>query len=159
MPTTRRFPELPPVLQAELDALAALLAQTFQERRAQAAAEAGFADQSHMGRHFRRAFGVDTADAMNSRGYGLRGRTAYSDYRLEGRDRIMLVLLGAGILAVVVVAWGVRGATVVFFPLFQMDAGSPAAIALYVCWTLICASPLAVGLREDAVWRSSRSRV
>ncbi len=103
--------------------------------------------------------GVDTADAMNSRGYGLRGRTAYSDYRLEGRDRIMLVLLGAGILAVVVVAWGVRGATVVFFPLFQMDAGSPAAIALYVCWTLICASPLAVGLREDAVWRSSRSRV
>ena len=37
---TRRFPELPPVLQAELDALAALLAQTFQERRAQAAAEA-----------------------------------------------------------------------------------------------------------------------
>jgi len=95
---------------------------------------------------------------MNSRGYGLRGRTAYSDYRLEGRDLAMLVFLGATILAVRVVAWGVRGAAVAFCPLFEMDTGSPAAIALYVCWTLICASPLALGLREDALWRSLRSR-
>jgi energy-coupling factor transport system permease protein len=103
--------------------------------------------------------GVDTADSMNSRGYGLRGRTAYSDYRLEGRDLRMLALLGAAVLAVVVIAWGVRGATNSFFPLFEMETGSPAAIVLYVCWALICASPLALGLREDALWRSLRSKV
>jgi energy-coupling factor transport system permease protein len=102
--------------------------------------------------------GVDTADSMSSRGYGLRGRTAYSNYRLEGRDLRMLALLGAAVFAVIVVAWGVRGAAITFFPLFEMDVASPAAILLYVCWALICASPLALGLREDALWRSLRSR-
>jgi energy-coupling factor transport system permease protein len=102
--------------------------------------------------------GIDTADSMNSRGYGLRGRTAYSNYRVEGRDRTMLVFLGVAMLVVAVVAWGVRGAAITFFPLFAMDVGSPEAIVLYVCWTLICASPLVLGLREDALWRSLRSR-
>jgi energy-coupling factor transport system permease protein len=103
--------------------------------------------------------GIDTADSMNSRGFGLRGRTAYSIYRLEERDRAMFVLLSVAMVTVIVIAWGVRGATVAFFPLFEMDAGSPTAIALYVTWTLICTSPLAMGLRQDALWRSLRSRV
>lgn len=103
--------------------------------------------------------GVDTADAMNSRGYGLRGRTSYSIYRLEGRDLTMLAFLVVTILAVLIVTWGIRGARVAFFPVFEMDVGSPAAIVLYGCWTLICASPLAMGLREDALWRSLRSKV
>lgn len=103
--------------------------------------------------------GVDTADAMSSRGYGLRGRTAYSDYRLEGRDLAMLALLGTALLVVLVIAWGVRGATIAYFPVFEMDVGSPTAIVLYVGWTVTCASPLALGLREDALWRSLRSKI
>ena len=37
---------------------------------------------------------IETADSMKSRGYGLRGRTAFSIYRMEARDRYALAWLG-----------------------------------------------------------------
>ncbi len=36
---------------------------------------------------------IETADSMRSRGYGLRGRTAFSIYRFDRRDRAALVFL------------------------------------------------------------------
>ena len=36
---------------------------------------------------------IETADSMKSRGYGLPGRTAFSLYRLDGRDRAVLLWL------------------------------------------------------------------
>ena len=36
---------------------------------------------------------IETADSMKSRGWGLRGRTAYTDYRLDSRDRALLALI------------------------------------------------------------------
>ena len=36
---------------------------------------------------------IDTADSMNCRGYGLPGRTAFSIYRFDTRDRLMLLWL------------------------------------------------------------------
>ena len=37
---------------------------------------------------------IETADSMKSRGYGLPGRTAFSIYRLDDRDRMVLLWLG-----------------------------------------------------------------
>lgn len=37
---------------------------------------------------------VDTADSMRCRGYGLPGRTAFSNFRLDSRDKASLGLLG-----------------------------------------------------------------
>lgn len=37
---------------------------------------------------------IETADSMKSRGYGLRGRTAFSIYRMEDRDKYALGWLG-----------------------------------------------------------------
>ena len=37
---------------------------------------------------------IDTADSMRSRGYGQPGRTAFSIYRLDDRDRSLLLWLG-----------------------------------------------------------------
>lgn len=40
---------------------------------------------------------AETADSMKSRGYGLSGRTSFSIYRIDGRDKAALVwLLGVG---------------------------------------------------------------
>ena len=37
---------------------------------------------------------MDTADSMKSRGYGLPGRTAFSVYRMDSRDKAALLWLG-----------------------------------------------------------------
>ena len=37
--------------------------------------------------------GAAAADSMAARGYGLPGRTAYTNYRLDGRDRDILLFL------------------------------------------------------------------
>ncbi len=37
---------------------------------------------------------IETADSMKSRGYGLPGRSAFSNYTFTGRDKISLLLLG-----------------------------------------------------------------
>lgn len=45
---------------------------------------------------------IDTADSMKARGYGLKGRKAFSVFRFDSRDKALLVgmiLLGAGIFA------------------------------------------------------------
>ena len=36
---------------------------------------------------------IDTADSMNARGYGLNGRTSFSIYRLDKRDKIILLII------------------------------------------------------------------
>ncbi|MBQ5746432.1 MAG: energy-coupling factor transporter transmembrane protein EcfT, partial [Clostridia bacterium] len=37
---------------------------------------------------------IETADSMKSRGYGLKGRTAFSIYRMDDRDKYALIWLG-----------------------------------------------------------------
>jgi hypothetical protein len=37
---------------------------------------------------------IETADSMKSRGYGLKGRTAFSIYRFDDRDKMALLFLG-----------------------------------------------------------------
>ena len=37
---------------------------------------------------------LETADSMKSRGYGLPGRTAFSIYRFDSRDKLALLWLG-----------------------------------------------------------------
>jgi energy-coupling factor transport system permease protein len=101
---------------------------------------------------------VETSDSMRSRGYGLKGRTAYSIYRFDSRDRALLLLLCA--LMAVVIACALTGSlSVEFFPMFEMNAFTPLALLACACHTVLCLLPLALDLREDAVWRLSKSKI
>ncbi|MDR0347582.1 MAG: energy-coupling factor transporter transmembrane protein EcfT [Coriobacteriales bacterium] len=103
---------------------------------------------------------VDTADSMAARGFGTGRRTAYSNYHLSRRDALALAFVALAALAcVVLVASGL--VSVDFFPRFttQGTGGWPATALLSLAWTALGAFPLALGLREDAVWRSLRSRI
>jgi energy-coupling factor transport system permease protein len=101
---------------------------------------------------------VDTADSMASRGFGTGRRTAYSNYRLTRRDMAVLVFFVlAGLVCAVLVALGV--VEVAFFPHFELGGNAPATILLTGAWLALCVFPLALGLWEDAVWRSLRSEM
>jgi energy-coupling factor transport system permease protein len=100
---------------------------------------------------------VETADSMRSRGYGLKGRTAYSIYRFDSRDRAMLLLLCA-LMAVVIVCALAGVLSVEFFPMFEMNGFTPVALLACACHAVICLLPFALDLREDALWRLSKSK-
>ena len=99
---------------------------------------------------------IDTADSMKSRGYGLRGRSAFSVFRFDRRDlRALLFLLLCGGYIIAGAATG--GLHWQFFPTF---AGSPAPLysgSLFLAYFLLCAAPLAVNLHDAVKWAALKA--
>jgi len=101
---------------------------------------------------------VETADSMKSRAYGLRGRTNFSIYRFDRRDRVvMFFLLGTAALL-----WGGISCgwiRILYYPVFVINAASPAAILVYLLYGGLCVFPLILNLAEEMKWRSIRSKI
>ena len=100
---------------------------------------------------------IETADSMKSRGYGLRGRTAFSLYRMEERDWIALIWLGfcgayllCGCLAGGLKWW--------YFPMMQGAALSPLTGSFYLVYLALCLTPVILNRREARLWRCSVSK-
>ena len=100
---------------------------------------------------------IETADSMKSRGYGLRGRTAFSIYRMEARDRYALAWLGfcglyllCGCLAGGLKWW--------YFPLLQGVMTQPFSISFYLAYLALCLTPVILDRREARAWRCSPSK-
>lgn len=110
---------------------------------------------------------IETADSMKSRGYGLSGRTAYSIYRFDKRDRrvglLMLALFvffayGCGRGAVfaqynpriLLTGFTINGRTA------PAGCGMGLAVAVYLVFAAFCFIPLLLGLAEDRAMERSR---
>lgn len=93
---------------------------------------------------------VDTADSMRARGYGLRGRTAFSLYRLERRDKGLLLFLAAALLLTGALgAWG--GLKWTYYPALggTLDWRTALAVCAYLT---ICLIPVWLERKEERVW-------
>lgn len=101
---------------------------------------------------------VETADSMRSRGYGLRGRTAYSNYRFDSRDKALLGILTA-LLAGLLLAMAGGWVYVRYFPSFTINPPDLFGIPVYIAFAVVCALPLILDIREDAQWRSLKSKI
>ena len=101
---------------------------------------------------------IETADSMRSRGYGLKGRTAFSIFRLDSRDKLMLaaialtggyVLFGAGMGAV----------SFRYFPSIKwagMGGFEASVIAAYLLLSLL---PVILNIWEDRKWKLLQSNI
>ena len=101
--------------------------------------------------------GIDTADSMKSRGYGLPGRTAFSVYRFDKRDRqalICLLVLGAAVLA----GAAFDGLTWRYFPTVKWST-TPLSFGVLAAYTALCALPLILNWKEDRKWNALRSKI
>ncbi len=100
---------------------------------------------------------IETADSMKSRGYGLKGRTAFSLYRMEERDWIALIWLGfcGAYLLCGCLAGGLRWW---YFPMMQGVALSPLTGSFYLVYLALCLTPVILNRREARLWRCSVSR-
>ena len=101
---------------------------------------------------------VDTADSMKSRGYGLRGRTNFSVYRFDTRDRIML---GIVILLGMITGIGIVTKTVCFlyYPTVTGNKNTISAIVVYIGYGTLCMLPLMINIIEDIKWHYLKSKI
>jgi len=101
---------------------------------------------------------VETADSMRSRGYGLPGRTAFSIYRFDSRDRAMLIwLVFAGFYVLAGSAAG--GLYFRYYPTVKAAALTPFTVSFLIAYLLLCLTPVIMNTMEDRKWKRLRSAV
>ncbi len=96
--------------------------------------------------------GIDTADSMRARGYGLPGRTSFSIFRVDSRDKIMGVV-AVVILLVFAFAAGSGKNAIQFFPYIKMSELSPVGILGYLTYSMLCFGPLIIDWVDQLKWR------
>lgn len=101
---------------------------------------------------------VDTADSMKSRGYGLKGRTAFSIYKFTERDKyVMIWLFFCGIY---ILGGSLSGNLFWrYFPDIRGVLTEPLTISFQMIYFAMCITPLVIDGREERKWRYLRSRI
>ena len=101
---------------------------------------------------------IETADSMKSRGYGLKGRTAFSIYRFEDRDKGVLAFLTfcgfyllAGILAK---AFGFR-----YFPSIRYVGLNAVTLSFQFVYLSLCIMPVVLNWAEERKWKAIHSKM
>lgn len=102
--------------------------------------------------------GIETADSMRARGYGLKGRTSFSTFRFDSRDKIAAVIM---VLMLVIVFVPIATGTVyiTYYPLLIMNEPTAGAVLNYIAFGILCFMPLALDLVEDIKWRVLKSKI
>ena len=100
---------------------------------------------------------IETADSMRSRGYGLPGRTAFSIYRFDSRDKLAVcwlvfcgIVLGAG--------WAGGAFAWRYYPTVKGALGV-LPFAFQLVYAALCFTPVYLDLREDLTWKRLQSEI
>ena len=101
---------------------------------------------------------VETADSMRSRGYGLRGRTNFSIYRFDTRDKSMAALM-AGMSLVVIGGIVTKSVRFLYYPMIRINPATPGAILTYLCYGILCMLPVVIDVAEDLKWHYLKSKM
>lgn len=96
---------------------------------------------------------IETADSMKSRGYGLKGRTSFSNYRLDNRDKVALGMMIFFTIIILIGAYQGRN-DMIYFPIMKILRVTPFSIFEYCCYFCLCLLPIIMEVREEIKWRS-----
>ena len=101
---------------------------------------------------------AQTADSMKSRGYGLSGRTAFSVYCLDGRDKALLVwLLLCGFY--IACGWAAGGIEFHYYPMITGAQLGAFQLSFMLAYLLLCLTPIVLDAVEDIKWKHSSSEI
>ena len=101
---------------------------------------------------------IETADSMKARGYGIPGRTAFSIFTFDKRDKkAFFFILVLGIYTFVGNMMG--GMYFRYFPSIQGVRLSPFCISVFMAYVLLCISPIIIEIWEESRWKASRSKI
>ena len=101
---------------------------------------------------------IETADSMKSRGYGLKGRTAFSIYRFDDRDKMALLYLGfCGFYLLtgsMVSAFGFR-----YFPSIRYIGLNTVTLSFQFVYLILCLMPVVLNRAEERKWKAIHSKM
>lgn len=101
---------------------------------------------------------IETADSMRSRGYGLQGRTAFSIYRFDERDRAVLSwLLFCGFY--IIAGRSVGGLYYRYYPTMQGLRAEPFEISFLLVYLALCLTPVFLNRKEAREWKRLQSAI
>jgi len=101
---------------------------------------------------------IETADSMKSRGYGLPGRTAFSIYRFDERDKTALLWLcfcGFYICS----GWMAGGLSWQYYPIIKGTYTDMFPISFQLSYLALCLTPVICNRTEDRKWRQLQSEI
>ena len=101
---------------------------------------------------------IETADSMRARGYGLPGRTAFSIYRFDDRDKAALAWLifcGAYLLS----GWMAGGTYFRYYPTVKAAAWTPMTVSFMCVYLALVLTPVILDRKEDRQWNSLQSTI
>lgn len=99
---------------------------------------------------------IETADSMRSRGYGLPGRSAFSIYRFDSRDKTAALWLAA--CGLYVLCGGLTGGVAWrYYPTVSGVMLGVFPVSFFVTYLLLCLTPVLLNVWEDRKWAKLRS--
>lgn len=99
---------------------------------------------------------IESADSMRARGYGLKGRTAFSLYRFDKRDGILTAIM-LFVIGGLALGLGLGYGFVQYNPIFKIAPLNPMGIMTYGFYAAFCMAPIVVDLIDEIRWKKLRS--
>lgn len=101
---------------------------------------------------------IETADSMKSRGFGLKGRTAYSIYRFDRRDLIVLIIVA--LLGVTVSVSAITGVIDFnYYPSIKGNLTDALSLATFFLYGILMLIPTILNAGEGIKWKRLRSAI
>lgn len=101
---------------------------------------------------------IQTADSMRSRGYGFKGRTAFSIFRITNRDVVALMVIV--VLSVYLMVGMLSGGLFWrYFPNIRSNTFSIVNVSLYIIYAGYCSMPIIIEIMEDNKWKRLESNL
>lgn len=101
---------------------------------------------------------IDTADSMKARGYGLKGRTSFSIFKFDKRDKKALFWM----LFLVIFILSANFTGTMHFSYFPFVSGSDISlfsVSVFIAYFIFCIYPLIIELWEVRRWKLLRSKI
>lgn len=101
---------------------------------------------------------LQTADSMNSRGYGLPGKTRSRKIRFSPRDGLLLAA-SLGELVFFFILWGMRKLDFYYFPALAGTDWTPEVIAFFLFTCVYFLIPIFAFIGEEIQWLFLKSKI
>lgn len=101
---------------------------------------------------------IETSDSMKSRGYGLKGRTSFSNYVLNKRDIFSSIIM---IFLILLLLFGalIGENNIVYFPMVVIKQVGTLSVIMYICYGTLCLLPVIINILEDIKWIHLKSKI
>lgn len=97
---------------------------------------------------------IESSQSMKSRGYSLKGRTAFSIYRFDNRDRCFVIAIFI-CLTVIGVAAAFNQTNIYYDPQIVMNRLTPVSYLFYMAYLVLFLMPMGLQIKAEAAFRAA----